>query len=120
MVERKVRAYVSFEGRYAGTVGPIAVAEPWWNEARTATAALDDVIKARTAIVRLLEVSPDSDHGPRGGEASYHVEALTPPSGLDERPADEWAAIMDTLLEDQPGMARGKKWRPIGTVCDVE
>jgi hypothetical protein len=70
------------------------VAEPWWSEARTATAALDDALKARTAIVRLLEVSRDSDHGPRGGEASYHVEALTPPSGLDERPADEWAAVI--------------------------
>lgn len=40
-------------------------------------------------------------------------------SPVDGRVA-EWQATMDHLLEDQPGMAAGRKWRPVVTVCDVD
>jgi L-rhamnose mutarotase len=32
----------------------------------------------------------------------------------------EWHALMDGLLQDQPHMAAGRKWRVIGLVCDVD
>jgi L-rhamnose mutarotase len=48
----------------------------------------------------------------------FRIEAFGFPSA--EPRVREWQATMDTLLLDQPDLAPGHKWRPIGTVSDVE
>lgn len=96
MNQRTVRAYVSHRGAFAGIAGPVPVAEPWWNETRSVTTALDKLTDARTVVVRLI----DAPKGPfmSGGEVTYHVDALTPPQNLDTTPRPEW----DELVRPHP------------------
>jgi L-rhamnose mutarotase len=51
-------------------------------------------------------------------ESGFELDAYA--SFLSSRRTLEWQRIMDDLLEDQPGMAAGTKWRPIDAICDVE
>ncbi|WP_163508426.1 aminoglycoside phosphotransferase family protein [Fodinicola acaciae] len=92
MDKRTVRAYVSHRGDFAGMAGPVPVAEPWWSETRSVTAALDELTRARTVVVRIIDAP--KGRSMHGGEVTYHVEALTWPHNLDTTPRPEWDDVV--------------------------
>ncbi len=74
---RTVTALVTKGDDVLGTVGPFAVATPWWADVAPVVERLAGDLGVPVLVLRLLRVE-DGD-GARDGHVTYHAEALEPP-----------------------------------------
>ncbi|HEX6360450.1 phosphotransferase [Actinophytocola sp.] len=72
-MERTVSAIVTDGDRCVGSLGPFAVAVPWWAEVEPVVDRLRESLGVPAYVLRLLRV--DGGDGARDGHVTYHVEA---------------------------------------------
>jgi hypothetical protein len=74
---RRVRALVVHGGALLGALPAFTVESRWWADVEPVAAEVDRRLGARTAVLRMVATTGRS---PGGGEVTYLVEALTPPT----------------------------------------
>ncbi|WP_345606202.1 aminoglycoside phosphotransferase family protein [Pseudonocardia adelaidensis] len=84
---RRVRAVVVHEGTLLGALPGFDVAGPSWSDVEPVAAELDRRLGARTAVLRMVTAT---GRMMRGGEVTYLVEAMTPPTS-----APRWDGTAD-------------------------
>jgi len=96
---RSVSALITWNGDCLGTVGPFCVAGTWAHDVAPVVARLRDELGVRVAVLRMIDVSGEE---PRGGHATYHVEAFERPRRARFGPAP---AHLEALIGPEPQRA---------------
>ncbi len=109
---RRVRALVLHDGALLGALPGFEVSSPWWADVEPVVAELDRRLGARTAVLRMVATTGVS---PGGGEVTYLVEALSPPTsapGWDGAPDPGVLAPQERRLRwaEPGGPARVLDW----------
>ena len=69
---REIKALVTVDGVFAGSVPVFTVGSSWWADVEPVTAHLDHVLGVRTSVLRLVSTTGE---GARDGLVTYQVEA---------------------------------------------
>jgi hypothetical protein len=75
---RSVTALVTYGDENFGVVGPFDVESPWWADVEPVVDHVRAVLGVNVAVLRLVDVVGGTS--PRGGQVTYHMEALDRPA----------------------------------------
>jgi hypothetical protein len=95
---------VTSDGRPIGSLPPVPVATPWWQDIEPVVRAARDVHGVDVIVLRMLDAELDQPHG---GRVTYLAEVAEPVR------AQRWAGVLDDQLR------RHAFARPGGPAADL-
>lgn len=97
---REIKALVTVDGVFAGSVPVFTVDSPWWADVEPVTAHLDEVLGVRTSVLRLVSTTGE---GARDGLVTYQVEAHSTLGALSSEGAQDFPDAPRRLPWARPG-----------------